>query len=48
MDRKIPQTVAKSKQTATDKKQMNVRKWTDKNKVFKLVSRHSKAIPDTA
>ena len=61
MGKKSSQTVTKLKQVATDKKQMNVRKWADKtkilkkiqlakhtqvNKVFKLVSRLSKAISD--
>ena len=31
MGRKNSQTVTKSKQVAIDKKQMNVRKWADKN-----------------
>ena len=31
MGRKISQTVTKSKQVATAKKQMNFKKWTDKN-----------------
>ena len=32
MGRKSLQTVTKSKQVAIDKKQMNVRKWADKDK----------------
>ena len=31
MGRKSSQTVTKSKQIAIDKKQINVRKWADKN-----------------
>ena len=31
MGRKNSQTVTKSKQVATDEKQINVRKWADKN-----------------
>ena len=32
MGRKCSQTVTKSKQVVIDKKQMNVRKWADKNR----------------